>query len=129
MHSFPDKQNIFLELISLLSTILDLDKEGHLAHGLRVAGLFQAIAKQINVGNPDQLYVAGLLHDIGAMSLDNHVIHYAMDEFRDLEARNHPAWGAEILQSFYPFHFLVGWVADHHERFDGTGFPAGIGRR
>ncbi len=125
MHSFPDKQDIFLELVSLLSTILDLDNEGNLAHGLRVAGLSQAIAKQINLGNPDQLYIAGLLHDIGGMSLDNHVLHYALDGFQDMEARNHAARGAEILQSFHPFHSLVGWVADHHERFDGTGFPVG----
>lgn len=125
MHSFPDKQKILLELVSLLSKILDLSKDGNLAHGLRVADLSQAIAKQINIGNPAQLNIAGLLHDIGGMNLKRHVLYHALDSFQDMEARNHASYGAEILQSFYPFHFLVGWVADHHERYDGTGFPAG----
>ncbi|HIP82934.1 MAG TPA: HD domain-containing protein, partial [Desulfocapsa sulfexigens] len=33
--------------------------------------------------------------------------------------------GAEILQSFHLFQPLAGWIADHHERYDGTGFPKG----
>ena len=47
MHSFPDKQEILLETVSLLSKILDLAKEEHLAHGLRVADLSQTIARDI----------------------------------------------------------------------------------
>jgi len=125
MPSFSDKQEILLEIISLLSKILDLEEEGNLAHGLRVAELSQGIARQLNHGKPSQLFVAGLLHDIGGMSLEKHVLHYALDNFHDMDARNHAASGAKILQSFHPFHPLVGWVADHHERYDGTGFPAG----
>ncbi len=125
MQSFPEKQKILLDLVSLLSKILDLSDKGNLAHGLRVADLSQAIAKQIYIGKPAQLYVAGLLHDIGGMSLDRHVLYHALDSFQDIEARNHASYGAEILKSFHPFHSLVGWVADHHERYDGTGFPEG----
>jgi PAS domain S-box-containing protein/putative nucleotidyltransferase with HDIG domain len=125
MQSFQEKQQILLEIISLLSNIVDLEGEGNLAHGLRVASLSQAIAKQLNHGKPSQLYVAGLLHDIGGISLEKHMLHYALDDFQDIDARNHSTRGAEILQSFHPFQSLVGWVADHHERYDGTGFPAG----
>jgi len=125
MHSFADKQVVFLDIILLLSRILDLEKNKSLAHGLRVAVFSHAIATQLNHSNPSLLYIAGLLHDIGGVSLDKHVLHYALNDFNNMESRNHPARGAEILESFPPFHPLVGWVADHHERYDGTGFPRG----
>ncbi len=105
--------------------MLDLDEESNRSHGLRVAELSQAIARQLNHDNPGQLFIAGLLHDIGGASLDTHILHHAMDGFQDMASRQHSTRGANILKSFHPFQTLAGWVADHHERYDGTGFPEG----
>ncbi|HID02229.1 MAG TPA: HD domain-containing protein, partial [Desulfobacterales bacterium] len=125
MKNFPDKQKILLEIISLLSKILALDAEENLKHGLRVANFAQAFAKQLNHSHPGQLFIAGLLHDIGGIGLPQSILHHALSDYKDLEAREHPTRGAEILQSFHLFQPLAGWIADHHERFDGTGFPQG----
>ncbi len=125
MHNFADKQKIFLDIVLLLSEIIDPDDDKSIAHGMRVATFSQAIAKQLDHGNPSQLYIAGLLHDIGGVGLQDHILYYALNDFNHIEAQSHPTKGAEILRSFPPFHPLAGWVADHHERFDGTGFPDG----
>jgi len=125
MHSFSDKQEILLDIVLLLSRILDLEEGKSLSHGLRVANLSQEIARQLNHGNPPQLFIAGLLHDIGGLSLKKHILHYALDDFNDIDSRNHSTRGAALLQGFPHFQHLAGWVADHHERYDGTGFPAG----
>jgi len=125
MKNFPDKQKILLEIISLLSKILALDAEENLKHGLRVANFAQAFAKQLNHSQPGQLFIAGLLHDIGGIGLPQNILHHALNDYQDLEAREHPTRGTEILQSFHLFQPLAGWIADHHERFDGTGFPQG----
>ncbi len=125
MKSFPDKQKILLEIITLLSKILALDSEDNLSHGLRVANFSQAIAKQLRHGQSKQLFIAGLLHDIGGIGLEQTLLLHAPGDFQDMEAREHPTRGAEILQSFHLFQPLAGWVADHHERYDGTGFPEG----
>lgn len=125
MYVFPDKHGLFLDMVCLLSRTLDLDEGVKLDHGLRVAQLSQAIARQLNHDEPAQLFIAGLLHDIGGMGLKDHVLHHALDNFQDMEARAHASRGASILKSFQPFEPLVGWVADHHERYDGTGFPGG----
>lgn len=125
MSVFPDKHELFLDMVCLLSRILDLDEGVKLDHGLRVARISQAIARQLNHDEPGQLFIAGLLHDIGGMGLKDHVLHHALDNFQDMEAREHASRGAAILQSFQLFQPLVGWVADHHERYDGTGFPGG----
>lgn len=125
MDNSPDKHTIFLEIICLLSKILDLDEDSNLSHGLRVADLSQAIARQLNHDKSGQLFIAGLLHDIGGVSLDRHILHHALDGFQDMESRQHSTRGANILNSFPPFQPLAGWVADHHENYDGTGFPEG----
>jgi len=125
MKNFLDKQKILLEILSLLSKILKLDAEENLTHGLRVANFSQAIAKQLSHNHPGQLFIAGLLHDIGGIGLPQSILHHALGDFQDMEAREHPTRGAEILRSFHLFQPLAGWVADHHERFDGTGFPEG----
>lgn len=125
MQNSPDKHDIFLEIVCLLSKILDLDQGSNLSHGLRVAELSQAIARQLNHDKSGQLFIAGLLHDIGGVSLDKHILHHALDGFQDMESRQHSARGASILNSFPPFQPLAGWVADHHEKYDGTGFPEG----
>ncbi|MEA3466736.1 MAG: HD domain-containing protein [Thermodesulfobacteriota bacterium] len=127
-NSSDNKQQIFRETIHLLSKILDLDEESTLSHGLRVAELSQAIARQLSHDKPGQLFIAGLLHDIGGVSLDKHILHHARDGFQDMESRQHSTRGANILKSFHPFQTLAGWVADHHERYDGTGFPEGKSR-
>lgn len=125
MKNFLDKQKILLEIISLLAKMLELDAEENLEHGLRVANFSQAIAKQLSHNHPGQLFLAGLLHDVGGVGLPQSILHHALGEFQDIEAREHPTRSAEILQSFHLFQPLAGWVADHHERFDGTGFPEG----
>jgi PAS domain S-box-containing protein len=125
MHSLPDKQEILFEIVSLLSKILYLDAEEHLTHGLRIASLSQAIAKQLRHNQPTQLFVAGLLHNIGGIKQKERHSQYTQDTFRDLEERGYSTRGAEILQSFHLFQPLARWIADHHERYDGTGFPEG----
>ena len=128
MDTPSNKQQIFLEIVCLLSKILDLDEENNLSHGLRVAELSQILARQLNHDKPGQLFIAGLLHDIGGVSLDKHILHHALNGFQDMESRQHSTRGANILKSFHPFQALAGWVADHHERYDGTGFPEGKSR-
>ncbi|MBL4901847.1 HD domain-containing protein [Desulfocapsa sp. AH-315-G09] len=128
MHSLPDKQEILFEIVSLLSKILYLDAEEHLTHGLRIASLSQAIAKQLHHDQPTQLFVAGLLHNIGGTKQKESHSQHIQGTFRDLEERGYSTRGAEILQSFHLFQPLAGWIADHHERYDGTGFPEGKAR-
>lgn len=125
MHSSSDKQKILLDMVSLLAKILYLDEEEHLLHGLRIASLSQGIAKQLKHDHPTQLFIAGLLRNIGGMKQKDHHAQYTPGAFRNMEERGYSTRGAEILQSFYPFKPLAGWIGDHHERYDGTGFPEG----
>jgi signal transduction histidine kinase/response regulator RpfG family c-di-GMP phosphodiesterase len=124
MDDLTTNKGLFLDIITLLSKTLDLDEGVKLDHGQRVGLLAQALATSLNSVHPDLLYITGLLHDIGGMGLKDHVLHHALHSFQDMEARNHSSHGGTILASFRPFAGIAEWVRDHHERYDGSGFPA-----
>ncbi|MEW5734802.1 MAG: HD domain-containing phosphohydrolase [Thermodesulfobacteriota bacterium] len=116
---------VFVDAMRTLAMVMDLDEGEKLNHAWRVGLLSLAVAREMGLSRPDLVYYAGLLHDVGAVGLSDHVIHHAQQGFRDPEARRHPERGAHILEPFLPFMGLDKMVADHHERFDGRGFPGG----
>ncbi|MDO8355203.1 MAG: HD domain-containing phosphohydrolase [Nitrospirota bacterium] len=99
-------------------------------HGRRTAALAVSMGKRAGLSHEalHQLKLASLLHDIGLLTLPPHIF----SERRPLEAETyiaiqcHPRVGAELLE---PFHFLREarvFIAHHHERWDGSGYPYGI---
>jgi HD-GYP domain-containing protein (c-di-GMP phosphodiesterase class II) len=74
------------------------------------------------------VYVAGLLHDLGKVAVDQLILErprgLTAAEWR--EVRIHPVRGAEILGSIEPLREVARYVRHHHERHDGTGYPDGL---
>lgn len=118
-------QALFHDIMRAISLVLDFDESVKLHHASRVALLSYELAKAINVPDAALLYYGGLLHDIGGMGLRDHVLHHASRGFGDREAQGHAAMGARIVRPFSLLRPLEPFIADHHERFDGQGFPAG----
>jgi len=74
------------------------------------------------------LRVAAVLHDIGQVAVPDHIImkpgRLTPDEYQRLKI--HPEIGAQIIQQA-GFPSLVSLIVRaHHERWDGTGYPAGL---
>jgi len=126
----PDaKQELFQQIIALLSTTLDLDENGKLSHGRQVAATSHALATQMNLANPANIYLAGLFHDLGGIGIKNDALHLPLQGFHDVAVREHAGRGCAILSNFGPFAPLAEWVRDHHERHDGSGFPSAKSRQ
>ena len=89
-------------------------------HVKRVAQLCTELAKllDLSVQLKYDLFQAAQYHDVGMLALQG--------ETRDEAYRAHPAAGAEFLRSCRNLRHLAGFVESHHERYDGTGFPAGL---
>ncbi|NLL71319.1 MAG: HD-GYP domain-containing protein [Epulopiscium sp.] len=73
------------------------------------------------------LTIAGLLHDIGKMKVDPQILNkpskLTSEEFEEI--KKHSIYGFEILQKqAMPDEVKIA-VLQHHERFDGSGYPAG----
>jgi putative nucleotidyltransferase with HDIG domain len=76
----------------------------------------------------DALRAAALLHDIGKIAVPEYIISkpgkLTPDEFQKMKI--HPVVGAEILERVrFPFP-VAPIVRAHHEKWDGTGYPAGL---
>lgn len=76
-----------------------------------------------------ELVIAGLLHDVGMLRIDASILSHAGplndDQKRLISA--HTRTGAERITTRLPkLSFLADAAAYHHERADGSGFPAGL---
>ena len=100
-------------------------------HCERVRAFVDLLAKQMGLSAEDQdrLRWAALLHDIGKLRVPGPILRKpgkpSEDEWETL--RRHPVDGAEIIKPLSPW--LGPWasaVEQHHERFDGRGYPMGL---
>ncbi|MDD4568883.1 MAG: HD domain-containing protein [Tepidanaerobacteraceae bacterium] len=121
------KARFFSELMTALSLMMDLDENRKLYHAWRVAVLAERMSLKILPEYRTQIFYAGLLHDIGAISLKDHVIHYTDPEehFRNPILLNHSEKSAHIVKEIGPLSMAARMILDHHEYWDGKGYPKG----
>jgi HD-GYP domain-containing protein (c-di-GMP phosphodiesterase class II) len=99
-------------------------------HGRRAATYCALLGQALALSDEEihDLRLAGLLHDIGLLCLDEKLLASpdAWDAAAYAHVQSHPRIGAELLR---PFAFLSSAalaIAHHHERWDGSGYPYGL---
>ncbi len=97
-------------------------------HQKRVARLATAMAEKMGLGEQSvtAIRLSALIHDVGKIYVPAELLarpgRLSAPEFDLIKA--HPAIGADIvgdLQANWP---LASYIRQHHERFDGSGYPA-----
>lgn len=99
-------------------------------HSLNVCVYSVLIGFRIGLGVEEvkQLSVAALLHNVGNLFIPKDIL-YKADPLTDEEwatVHQHPKLGAALLDSFLADKEIVLAVKQHHERFDGHGYPMGL---
>jgi putative nucleotidyltransferase with HDIG domain len=100
-------------------------------HSVAVCALMIALSRQLNLNDEQtrEAGLAGLLHDIGKMSVPLTILNkpgrLTDDEF--VSVKSHPKAGYEMLKEAQG----VGEIAldvclHHHEKMDGSGYPKGL---
>jgi putative nucleotidyltransferase with HDIG domain len=99
-------------------------------HQRRVAQLACAIAEEMGITSKQVqvVQVAGLLHDIGKLSVPQELLNkpgkLTNSEFQLI--KTHSQTGCDILKSVeFPWP-IADIVVQHHERMNGSGYPSGI---
>ncbi|WP_243156220.1 HD domain-containing phosphohydrolase [Clostridium sp. C2-6-12] len=99
-------------------------------HGKKVSEICRAIAEVLKFENErvEQVELAGRLHDIGKISINESIINKpgSLNEDEWQEVRRHSEVGYQILRSVSEFSNIANFVLEHHERPDGKGYPKGL---
>lgn len=99
-------------------------------HSDRVADLAGSIASALGLSDDevDALRLAGRLMDVGKIGIRESVLNKpgALTEEEFEHVKTHVAIGLEILSSIKPIAHILPAIQDHHEHFDGRGYPRGL---
>jgi hypothetical protein len=126
------RQMEFGSAMALMLTASDKAGGPSLEHAVLVSLLSICMAKTLRLNENDQLAagLAGLLHDIGELYIDPSFLargrRLLPHEWAHIVV--HPRTGQMLIDQLESFPPSVGRaVAEHHERFDGTGYPRQVG--
>ena len=126
--SFEDKTS--LAIAKGLVSALEVQHPFCAGHAQDVAGLSLAIAGRMRLDETRQKSVraAALLHDIGMLDIDKHLL--KAGERLNVAAlavvKTHPTLGAQVVDSVGALRPLSHIILQHHERYDGAGYPLGL---
>jgi putative two-component system response regulator len=124
-----ERERTLLENWAVAASLID-DETGH--HCFRVGRLCYLMAVRLGYdeARAETIEMAGRLHDIGKIGINHQILlkPSMLTEAERVIIRKHPTIGAEMLsRSTHPGAQLAATVAgSHHERWDGTGYPAGL---
>ena len=94
-------------------------------HSLAVAGAAKLIAEKINPQIIHEALTAGLIHDIGKIGVRESILN-KQDRLTDEEFQHikyHCEEGEHILTPVVEDGEILKIVRNHHERYDGNGYP------
>ena len=111
-----------------LARAVDAKSPWTAGHSLRVSDWALKIGAVLKLQSDklENLHRAALLHDIGKLGISSAILNKPAklsDEEYALIKR-HPDLGAKILEPINAYKEIIPMVAQHHERFDGLGYPA-----
>ncbi len=116
--------------IELISNTLFAKSRRELLHSQKVSEFCEIFAKIMgfNAIKIKITKLAGLMHDIGKIGIDDIVLNKngKLDTDEYLEIKKHPEIGYKILNSVKEFAEVSECVLQHHENWDGSGYPQGL---
>lgn len=131
---FKDLKELFIGSLKALTSSIDAKDTYTHGHSERVAFISRWIAEHLSEQESleeeqiHKIYLAGLLHDIGKIGIEEAVLRKngKLTEQEFTRIKKHPSIGAGILREIQQMRDIVPGVLCHHERVDGKGYPNGL---
>ncbi len=125
-----ENERLFIHVVQSLADAIDAKDTYTNGHSGRVAQYSREIAKRYGYTGKklDDIYMMGLLHDVGKIGVPDAVINKPakLNDEEYEQIKNHPVMGARILKNIKEMPSLATGARWHHERFDGSGYPDGL---
>ncbi len=120
----------YLNAITALAHALEAKDKYTSGHSQRVSDISVAIAEELGMPKStiEKIRLAGLLHDIGKIGVNEAVLHKPTDLTPDefAEIKSHCEKGERILSPVVKENEILDMVRHHHEWFNGSGYPDGL---
>jgi HD-GYP domain-containing protein (c-di-GMP phosphodiesterase class II) len=128
--SYSHLREILVGLTRSLTAAIDAKDSYTFGHSERVARIAVELGREMGLPEDElsDIYLAGLLHDIGKIGIRDEVLgkpsRLTSDEFEHI--KDHVKIGHRILSGVNSISHLLPGVLYHHENFDGSGYPEGL---
>jgi len=129
-HKVYESSSMRAKTIDLIMKTLFEKNSREMLHSKRVSEICVAIANEMGLSKDDvkKIKVTGLMHDIGKIGINERILNSELrlspDEFTEI--RKHCEIGSRILGASGEFSEIAEVVLQHHERWDGNGYPRGL---
>ncbi len=125
------QRDLFLDTITILAQAVEMRDEYTGGHTLRVSTYAVLLAQELNM-SPQEIELVRIgtpLHDIGKIGIDDAILRkperLTPEEFEIM--KTHTVKGADIVSTVPDLRPIIPIVRSHHERWDGKGYPDGLG--
>lgn len=123
-------EELSCETFEAIAKAVDANDPYTAGHSKRVAVYSRMLASKLGLSpdEVDEIYYAGLIHDVGKLGVDNNIINkpgkLTDEEYN--EVKRHPSVGYDILKGISIKGDFAYGAKCHHERPDGKGYPNGL---
>ena len=119
------------DMVEVVVTILDVRDPYTFEHSWRVAAIAQRIAEKMGIPQKwvEIIHIAAHLHDIGKVGVPDFILNKPgplLDYEYEL-IKTHSRIGYTIIRKLALLDETSLYILHHHERWDGKGYPTGIG--
>ena len=127
---FNDLKRSYFDTIRGVTNSIEARDPYTRGHSHRVAQIAKAIAGELNWSSDDIELIdwGGMLHDVGKIGIHDYILNkpgrLGEEEYDTM--KSHPLIGAQIVKGISFLKPVVPYILEHHERFDGKGYPQGL---
>ena len=123
-------EKAYLELVETLRLAVEAKDTYTRGHSDRVSAYSVLLGEKLGLSSRKlkTLKIGGIFHDIGKIGVPDSILlkEKGLTESEFAEIKKHPLVGAEMLAPVSYFNNIMPIIKYHHERYDGTGYPAGL---
>lgn len=129
-HKIVERTSMRSKTVEMIMSALFEKSDREAQHSQRVSEICEAIATKMDfdIDDVEQIRIAGLVHDIGKIGINEGILNrdgcLKNDEWAAI--KKHPEAGWRILNTTVEFAAVAQSILHHHEKFDGSGYPNGL---
>lgn len=127
---YQELKSLFISTVKSLVKAIDAKDRYTSGHSERVMKYSIAIGRELKLDEEaiENLGLSSLLHDVGKIGIKESILSKParLLGYERSQINRHPAIGVGIVETIDNSHRIVKGILEHHERFDGKGYPKGL---